>query len=165
MRSVTRQRKIPEAIRSHSGMVSPDYVDLFSVTTDETTRASPERWSRTTIEDAAGTGGQFIWRGVLGLRLNSRPAGVGGWRIAGRGDDWIRLEASSWFLTAHLVIHLDGKHLSVGTFIRYDHPIATLVWTPASTVHRQLMPDLLRKTMRLQRRMDRDAAPSPQTGH
>jgi hypothetical protein len=97
-------------------------------------------------------GGQFVWRGVLGLRLTSRPSTerVGGWKIADRGESWVRLEASSWFLTAHLVIHLDHDHLSVGTFIRYDRPIAPLIWVPASAVHRRLMPGLLHQTVRLQ---------------
>ena len=150
MSSVTQRRKIPEAIRSGSGMDRPDYVDLFTVTTDEATTASPEQWSRTAIEDAAGVGGQFIWRGVLGLRLKARPSSerVGGWKIAARGHDWIRLEASSRALTAHLVFRLEGKQLSAGTFIRYDRPIAALLWRPASAVHRRLMPGLLRQTVR-----------------
>jgi hypothetical protein len=136
-------------------MDSPDYVDFFTTTTKSAADASPERWSRTAIEDVAGRGGQFIWRGVLGLRLKARPSTerVGGWKIADRGDDWIRLAASSWFLTAHLVIRLDGEHLSAATFIRYDHPIAPLIWVPVSTVHRRLMPRLLRQTVRLQTRM------------
>jgi len=154
MASVTQQCTIPEAIRSLGGMDSPDYIDLFTVTTDDAAAASPEQWSRTAIEDAADLGGQFIWRGVLGLRLVSRPATerVGGWKIADRGEDWIRLEACSWFLTAHLVLRVDDEHLSTGTFIRYDRPIAALIWGLLSAIHRRLMPGLLRQTVRLQRR-------------
>lgn len=58
MPSVTQQRTIPEVIRSLSGMVSPDYIDLFTVTTGEAADVSPERWSRTAIEDVAGLGGR-----------------------------------------------------------------------------------------------------------
>lgn len=152
MPSVIQQHNIPAVIRSLSGMESPDYIDLFTVTTHGAADASPEQWARTAIEDVAGLGGQFIWRGVLGLRLQSRPPTerVGGWKIADRGKDWIRLEASSWFLTAHLVIRLDDEHLSIGTFIRYHHPIAALIWVPASAVHRRLMPGLLHQTVRSQ---------------
>lgn len=151
MPSVIRQRNIPQVIRSLSGMDSPDYTDLFTVTTNGADDASPEQWSRTAIEGVAGGGGQFIWRGVLGLRLRSRPSTdrVGGWTIADRGDEWIRLEASSWFLTAHLVTRLDDGHLSAATFIRYDHPIAPLIWVPLSAIHRRLMPGLLAQTVRL----------------
>jgi len=150
MPSVIQQRNIPEVILSLSGMDRPDYVDLFTVTTSGAADASPEQWSRTAVEDVAGLGGQFIWRGVLGLRLTSRPwtERVGGWKVADRGEDWIRLEASSWLLTAHLVTRLDDGQLSVATFIRYDHPIAPLIWVPASAVHRRLMPGLLGQTVR-----------------
>ena len=174
MPSVIQQRNIPEVIRALSGMDRPDYIDLFTVTTNGAADATPEQWSRTAIEDVAGRGGQFIWRGVLGLRLKSRPSTerVGGWKIADRGEDWIRLEASSWFLTAHLVIRLDDEHLSVGTFIRYDRSIAALIWVPASAVHRRLMPGLLHQTVRRQAgRSDgtsqgnHDRAASPEGGH
>jgi hypothetical protein len=166
MPSVTRQRTIPEVIHSLSGMDSPDYSDLFTVTATGAADASPERWCRTAIEDVAGRRGQFLWRRVLGLRLKSRPSTerVGGWKIAGRGEDWIRLEASSWFLTAHLVIRLDDGHLSTGTFIRYDRPIAALVWMPVAAVHRRLMPGLLRHTVRLQVQANHDPAASPRRG-
>jgi len=149
MPSATQQRTIPEAIRSLSGMESPDYSDLFTVRLKGAADASPEQWARTAVEDVAGRGGQFIWRRVLGLRLTSRPERVGGWRIADRGERWIRLEASSWFLTAHLVTRVDDRQLSAGTFIRYDHPIAPLIWVPASAGHRRLMPGLLEQTVRL----------------
>ena len=43
---------------------------------------------------------------------------------------------------------VDDEHLSAGTFIRYDHPIAPLVWVPLSAVHRRLMPGLLVQTVR-----------------
>jgi hypothetical protein len=154
MLSVIQQRTIPEAIRALSGMDRPDYIDVFTVTTNGAADATPEQWFRTALEDVAGRGGQFIWRGVLGLRLKSRPSteGVAGWKIADRGEDWIRLEASSWFMTAHLVTRLDDGQLFAGTFIRYDHPIAPLIWVPASAVHRRMMPGLLVKTVRLRAR-------------
>jgi hypothetical protein len=174
MPSVIQQRNIPAVIRALSRMDSPDYIDLFTVTTNGAADATPEQWSRTAMENVAGLGGQFIWRGILGLRLKSRPSTerVAGWKIADRGEDWIRLEASSWFLTAHLVIRRDDEHLSVGTCIRYDRPIAALIWVPASALHRRLMPGLLHETVRrqaglsdgaLQRNHDRAA--SPEGGH
>ena len=174
MPSVIQQRNIPEVILSLSGMDRPDYVDLFTVTTSGAADASPEQWSRTAVEDVAGLGGQFIWRGVLGLRLTARPRTerVGGWKIADRGEDWIRLEASSWFLTAHLVTRWDAGQLSVATFIRYDHPIAPLIWVPLSAVHRRLMPGLLAQTVRLRAghsdgalQRTHDPAASPEGGH
>jgi hypothetical protein len=172
MLSVIQQRSIPESIRSVSGMGRPDYIDVFTVTTNGAD-ATPEQWFRTALEDVAGRGGQFIWRGVLGLRLKSRPSTerVAGWKIADRGEEWIRLEASSLFMTAHLVTRLDDGQLFAGTFIRYDHSIAPLIWVPASAVHRRMMPGLLVKTVRLQGRHSgasprrHDSVVSRQGGH
>jgi hypothetical protein len=154
MLSVSQQHTIPAAMRALSGMDRPDYIDVFTVTTNGAAEATPEQWFRTALEDVAGRGGQFIWRGVLGLRLKSRPSTerVAGWKIADRGEEWIRLEASSWFMTAHLVTRLDDDQLFAGTFIRYDHSIAPLIWVPASAVHRRMMPGLLVKTVRLRAR-------------
>ena len=174
MLSVIQQRTIPQAIRVLSGMDRPDYIDVFTVTTNGAVNATPEQWVRTALEDVAGRGGQFIWRGVLGLRLKSRPSTerVAGWRIADRGEDWIRLDASSWFLTAHLVTRLDDGQLFAGTFIRYDQPIAPLIWVPMSAVHRRLMPGLLVQTVRLRARLSDGSLPrnheqtaSPEGGH
>ena len=70
--TVFQQRNVPEAIRSLSTLASPDYVDLFTVTTSEAVCASPEQWARAAVE-AAGLGGQFVWRVLCGLRLERRP--------------------------------------------------------------------------------------------
>jgi hypothetical protein len=55
-------------------------------------------------------------------------------------------------MTAHHVARLDDGELSAGTFMRYDHPIAPLIWVPASAVHRRMMPGLLVKTVRVRAR-------------
>jgi hypothetical protein len=85
------------------------------------------------------------------LRLEQGPPieRVGGWNIAGSGDNWIRLEASSWFMTAHLVFRLHESRVWAGTFVHYDNPVGRIVWKLASAVHRSLMPGLLEKTLRL----------------
>ena len=151
--TVSQQRDVPEAIRSLSTLANPDYVDLFTITTDQATGRSPAQWARAGVEDAAGLAGQFVWRVLCGLRLERRlsPGYVGGWKIADRGNSWIRLEAASWFMTAHLVVRVDDGQLSVATFIRYDRPIAGLFWPPLSAGHRLAMPGLLRQTVRAMR--------------
>jgi hypothetical protein len=146
---VVQQRDVPAAIRSLTTMTSPDYVDVFTVTTSNAAGASPEQWARAGIEEAAGDGGQFVWRVLLGLRLERQPSSdrVGGWKIADRGDSWIRLEAASWFLTAHLVVQVDDRGVTVATFISYDRPPAAFVWPPLSVGHRKAMPGLLRRAV------------------
>ena len=76
--------------------------------------------------DVGGRGAQFIWRVLLGMRLRAAPDRVAGWQIADRGEDWIRIEATSWFLTGHLVVQADDEHVSLATFIRYDRPLGGL---------------------------------------
>ena len=147
---VVQQRDVPVAIRSLTPIACPDYVDVFTVITSQAAGASAEQWARAGIEEAAGDAGQFVWRVLLGLRLERQPSldRVGGWKIADRGDSWIRLEAASWFLTAHLVVHADDREVTVATFIRYDRPLAALVWAPLSVGHRKAMPGLLRRAVR-----------------
>lgn len=150
MPTVIQQRNVPEAIRSLSTLAPPDYVDLFTVTTSGAAGRSPEQWARAGLEDAAGLQGQFVWRVLLGLRLERRPSQghVAGWKIADRGGNWLRLEAASWFLTAHVVVQVDDGQSSVATFIRYDRPIAAFIWPPLSAFHRKAMPGLLRHAAR-----------------
>ncbi|MEU0085122.1 hypothetical protein [Streptomyces sp. NPDC006274] len=147
-----QQHDIPAAIRSLSTFDDPDYADLFALPTDDAAHTSPEQWARTAFEDVAGFQGQVIWRVMLGLRLKRRssPDHVAGWRIADRTDRWIRLEASSWMLTGHLVMHVADEQVSLATFIRYDRPAAARVWSRLSAIHRKVAPDLLRDAHRIQ---------------
>jgi hypothetical protein len=75
---------------------------------------------------------------------------VQGWKIADRGDNWIRLETASSCMTAHAVIHVEKRHVSVALFLRYDRAIAALVWPPVSIMHRRAVPAMLRQALRAQ---------------
>ncbi|MFI6285373.1 hypothetical protein ACIBCM_11550 [Streptomyces sp. NPDC051018] len=143
MPAVHRQEPVPERILALSTLTDPGYADLFTMTAG-VPGSSPEQWARALFEDVAGRGGQFVWRVLLGLRLRASPERVAGWPIAGRGEDWIRLEARSWFLTCHLVVQADDEHVSLATLMRYDRPVASRVWPPVARKHRRLAPGLLR---------------------
>jgi hypothetical protein len=148
MPEVVQLREIPESIRSMSAMNDPGYVDVFTLATSRAGSRSAEQWARAVLEDAAGAAGQVVWRGVVGLSLAWRvlPNHVAGWEIAERGQDWIRAEATSWFLTAHLVIWVDQDMVGVATFIGYDRPgVAARLWPPMAAVHRRAMPRVLDK--------------------
>jgi hypothetical protein len=121
-----------------------DYADAFTLSMD--TDATPEQWARAMFGDVPTAAERFIWRGLLGIRLNRgrSPDTVAGWRIAGRSEDWIRLEAASWFLTGNLLVQVADGQVSLGTFLRYDRRLGHLVWPPLSAVHRRLAPGLLR---------------------
>lgn len=138
--TVRQQQPVPEEIRALSPMTDPDYVDVFTMTGGIPGR-SPEQWARAMFEDVAGI--NLLWRVLLGLHLRVTPERVSGWDIAERGDDWIRLEVTSWLWTDHLVVQADDEHVSLATFVRYDRPLASRVWLPMSKKHRQEAPRLL----------------------
>ncbi|HEX3752229.1 MAG TPA: hypothetical protein VHW06_16795 [Streptosporangiaceae bacterium] len=136
---------IPGPVRALSSVSRPDYADLFTLSTD--VEAAPERWARAMFGHAPSAGEGFIWRGLLGLRLarERSPATVGGWQITGRGPDWIRLEAASWFLTGNLLVRTAPGQVSLVTFLHYDRPLGRLWWPPLSAIHRRLVPGVLRQ--------------------
>ncbi|GII04025.1 DUF2867 domain-containing protein [Planobispora takensis] len=136
---------VPRSAHALSSLPDADYADRFTLLTDMD--ASPERWARAMFGDVPGAAELLIWRGLLGLRLSSgrSPATVAGWRIGGRGDDWIRLEAASWFLSGNLLVQTAGGRVSLTTFLRYDRWPGHAVWPPLAVVHRLLVPRVLRE--------------------
>jgi hypothetical protein len=159
--TVVGLHNIPEAIRSATTIGEPDYVDLCTVTTGDATNRSPEQWARAVLEETPlGRHARLLWQ-RLGLRLGP-PGSLGyvqGWKIADRGDDWIRLETASSCMTAHAVCRVDDGQLSLALFLRYDQPIAALIWSPVSVLHRRAVPDLLRQALT----NHVDASDTPQT--
>jgi hypothetical protein len=136
---------IPEAIHCLDTLASPDYVDLFIARTSGATDKSAEEWARAVLEDTpTGRSAPVLWR-RLGLRLGPTPSPdyIQGWKILDRGDDWIRIEATSWFMTAHAVVHVDDGQVSIALFVRYDRPIAATIWPPVSVMHRRAVPVML----------------------
>lgn len=111
--------------------------------------ATPEEWARVMFGDTPDLIERFLWSGVLGLRLSAGRAAdtVAGWSIDGRGEDWIRLAATSGAVAAQLVVHATGSTLGLATFMRYDRSRGRMIWGPTSAVHRRLAPTLLRQTL------------------
>lgn len=143
-------RNIPEAVRRLDTMARPAYADLFTATTSRATDRSAEEWARAALEDSpSGRSAPFLWR-LLGLRLGPThsPDHVQGWKIADRGENWIRVETSSWFMTAHGVVQSGDGQLSLALFVRYDRPIAALIWPAVSVLHRRGVPAMLRQAVR-----------------
>jgi hypothetical protein len=147
MQTVLQEREVPEAMRSLSTFDDPQYEECFVARSAEPLRRSPEWLARTAVEESPATrrAGPLVWR-ALGLRLGPRPSPdhIAGWRIAARGDDWIRIETGSWFASVELVVRVHGSELHEAMFIRYDHPAARLIWPPVSVFHRRAMPSILR---------------------
>jgi len=138
---------VAESELALSSLSSIDYADHFTRAT--AADATPERWARAMFGDTPNATELLIWRVLLGLRLSRGPSPdtVAGWRIGGRGQDWIRLEAASWLLEANLVVQATSDRVALGTFIRYGRWPAHLIWPPLSAIHRYVVPGLLRKAV------------------
>lgn len=91
-----------------------------------------------------------LWR-VLGLRLGPRhsPGHVQGWKIAASGDDWLRIETASWYLTAQAVCLVEEGRVSLSLSLRYDRRVAALVWALVSGPHQRAVPVMLQQAVRL----------------
>jgi hypothetical protein len=142
-------REVPEAIRSLALLADADYADIVTATIDETSSKTRDQLIHAALKGVPG--GlliliPFVQQGVLGLRLKLRPSPdhLLGWKIADRGENWVRIEAASWFMTGHVVMHIDEGRLSFASFIRYDRWLARLVWPPVSLIHRQVALALVR---------------------
>jgi hypothetical protein len=142
--SAVGTHNIPESVRALSSLPDIDYADQFTLSTD--TAATPEQWARAMFGDVPSVAELLIWRGLLGLRLSRgrSPATVAGWQIGERGEDWIRLEAASWLLTANLLVQTADGRVSLGTFLHHDRRLGHGVWFALSAIHRRLVPGLLR---------------------
>jgi hypothetical protein len=152
--TVRWRREVPEAIRSLGALANADYADIVTATVDETP-TDPDQSVQAmlkTLPRGLVVFIPFVQRVFLGLRLKLRPSPdhLLGWKIAERGENWIRIEAASWFLTGHVVMHVDEGVLSFASFIRYDRRLAAFVWPPISLIHRQVALALVRSATRAQ---------------
>ena len=147
--SVVRAEDAPAPIRAVAAMPDADYVDVSVLRVDDADNWSPDEWARAVLESApAARRFAFIpWRVLLGLRLGPWPSPdhVHGWRVAARGDDWVRIEAASWLMTCHAVARVEQHRVEVALLVRYDHPLAALWWPAISVAHRLAMPVILRQ--------------------
>jgi hypothetical protein len=137
-------RGVTASARALTSLPDIGYADRCTLVTD--VDATPEQWARAMFGDVPSAAERFIWRGLLGLRLAPVPSPdtVAGWRVGGRGGDWIRLEAASWSLRGNLVVQTAGRRVSLTTCLQYDRWWGRLVWPPLSAVHRHLVPTVLR---------------------
>jgi hypothetical protein len=150
--SVRWTREVPDAIRSLGALANADYADVVTAPIDGAP-VEPE-WMIQAALKGVPRGllvlVPLVQRAVLGLRLQLRPSAdhLLGWKIAERSESWIRIEAASWFLTGHVVMHADEGRMSFASFIRYDRRLAALVWPPVSLIHRQVALALVRSAIR-----------------
>ena len=145
-------QEVPPPVRDLAVLDEPDYVDLFTITTDRAADRSPERWARTILEETpiARRHARRLWR-LMGLRLGppGSPDHVQGWAIGERGDRWIRLETGSWYLTARAVCLVDETEVALSLSIRHDRPVGPAVWALVAGPHQRAVPAMLHQAVQL----------------
>jgi hypothetical protein len=143
---------VPESVRGLTTLPEPDYVDLFTAEVPMAVDASAEEWARAILERApvSHRNARRFWR-TMGLRLGPphSPDHVQGWAIAARGDNWIRLETASWYLTAQAVCLVEDGRVSLSLSIRNDRRVAALVWALVSGPHQRAVPVMLHQAVKL----------------
>jgi len=146
-------RSVPPSVRRLVTLEGSDYADYFVASASGASRHSAEHWARTILEGTTtGRSAPKLWR-LLGLQLGPAhaPDHVQGWHITGRGDDWLRAETSSWYMTAQAIVSVDGDEVSLALFLRFDRPVARAVWAPVGVLHRRGVPAMLRQAVRADR--------------
>ena len=135
------------AVLARSDLSRIDYADHFTLSPVAPAQATAEEWARALFGDVPSPSERFIWQVLLGLRLHPGPSDstVAGWRIAHRGEDWVRLAAQSRAMQVELVVRVMSESVSLTTLVRYDRLTGRVRWTPLSAIHRRLAPGLLRE--------------------
>lgn len=141
---------VPEAVRPLTTFTDPDYVDLFTVATPGVAGRSAEEWARAILEYAGGRPARMLWR-LMGLRLGPRhsPHYIHGWKIAACGENWIRVDTASWYMTAQAVCLVEDRQVSFSLSLRYDRSSAALLWAIVSSTHQRAVPGMLRQALGL----------------
>jgi hypothetical protein len=126
-----------------------DYDDSFAAPRAAADERTPEQWARAVFEDAPRPVRWFLvigFRYGLGLKFGPRhsPEHVLGWAIIDTSPDSLTVESRSWLLTSRLVFRTEATRLSQSTYVRYDRPIAKIVWPPVAILHRQIVPRIVR---------------------
>lgn len=91
-----------------------------------------------------------FWR-LIGLRLGPphSPDHGQGWKIAARGDNWLRVETASWYMTAQAVCLVEETQVSLSLSLRHDHRVGALVWALVSGPHQRAVPVMLHQAVKL----------------
>jgi hypothetical protein len=148
-----RVRRVPVRPDLLAGLPGAQYSSAFELTDRDARRKTPEQWARAVFED-----GPVLWRWVLsfgwrfglGLRLDPKhsQSHVQGWPIVSSDADSISLAAESRWLSARDVFVVTDDSVTWVTIVRYDRPIARLLWGAAAPVHHRTVPWLFTRASR-----------------
>lgn len=77
--------------------------------------------------------------------LGSRVDWIAGWRVAQRGQDWVRLEAFGTLLSGNLVVRVEHQQVLLGTCVSYKTRFGGWLWRQLAPIHQRAAPGLLRE--------------------
>jgi hypothetical protein len=152
-----RQVAVPPAARALSTLSHVEYEDAFLVESGPSQDRTGEQWARAILEDAPILMRRRLRWGwfALGLKLGSTRSNrfVLGWEVRRSTPDFALLAASSRLgLPAELLFQRQQHTLLFATFVQQQNPIARAVWAAVAPVHRQVVPYLLERAARSERR-------------
>jgi hypothetical protein len=137
---------LPKSIQTLSSLPKINYGDIFSIS--PSVEATPELWMRKILGDTPNLTQHFLWSGLLGFPLirSKSSETIAGWRISSKGTNWIRIENHSWLFHANLILHKIEDQVSFVSLMSYRNWFAHIWWPPLSSLHRAIVPRMLRSS-------------------
>jgi hypothetical protein len=132
-----------------AGQSRYDYADAFEATLRRGDHRTAEQVIRDGLEHAPPRLRAtivIVHRHVLRFRLGpiSSPNHVVGWRVVTSEPDVVRLETTGPLIAATLVGRRVGTTTArLTTFVRYQRPLARIVWAVVGPLHRRVAPYLM----------------------
>jgi hypothetical protein len=141
--------KVPSTIRNLASFARPNYMDCFVMETLHSEN-SPEVWARAILEKSSlSPDARLLWT-LMGLRMGPPHSSdhVQGWLMDRQDDHWLRLETSSWYLSASVVFLVEPGRVSASLSLQYDSPVAPFIWATVSHQHQKAVPVMMRQAAR-----------------
>lgn len=147
-------RRTPERVEpgaaARARMPDADYADAFRI--GSALGAPAGAWARQAFEGLPAVQrrlfGAVVWGGLLGMHLapDGTPGHISGWAVVVDGPGETVMHVDSWMLTGRLVTETTGDGVTITTLLRYDRPVARVVWAALGGIHRAVMPGVLSRS-------------------
>ena len=142
--SLVGVKSIPAEHLALASFPAISYADFFT-TRHSAPQASPEQWARAVFGSTPSLTQKIIWTVLLGIPLAAKrsPDTIAGWKVGGRGKDWVRLENRSRILRANLIVRVSQDDVSLLSVVRYENWFGAVWWPTLAVLHRYLVPRIL----------------------
>jgi hypothetical protein len=143
-----RRVDVPDSILETDTLGHPSYTCAFELASPANDARSAHEWLRAILEGAPGPLRRFVvagWIAVLRLQLAPRPSSdhVLGWKVLLDTPQETVLGVEGPTLSAHQVVQVHESRIVHVTFVRYNRPVARLLWTVAAPIHVRVIPYLM----------------------